>query len=220
MATPVLRTRFVQPHAHKHTPEYLPSFYPGRGFLGERHARAAQLVAEVEGKLRRADQLKLYEVGWFARGEILEIGRSAGKSTLLLALGAADAGGTARVTSVDISDRRLLDAVRNLEAFGVLDRVSFVQGDSSLVVPSLPGTFDAVFVDGDHSYRGVASDIRALRGRVVPGGAVLFHDYTDPRNDDPAHAAFGVTAAVDDLAALSGWAFRGVFGATGMFEQT
>jgi SAM-dependent methyltransferase len=36
--------------------------------------------------------------------------------------------------------------------------------------------FDVVFIDGDHSYRGAANDLRAWGRRVAPGGVILVHD--------------------------------------------
>jgi len=41
------------------------------------------------------------------------------------------------------------------------------------------GSADAVFIDGLHSYEGVANDIRAWRPKVKPGGLMLFNDYGD-----------------------------------------
>lgn len=51
---------------------------------------------------------------------------------------------------------------------------------------ALYAMFDLVLVDGDHSAEGVATDIRLAMGHLVPGGYVLFHDYTqaDPHVRD------------------------------------
>jgi cephalosporin hydroxylase len=35
---------------------------------------------------------------------------------------------------------------------------------------------DVLFIDGDHSYRGVSADFRSYRGFVRDGGLVVFHD--------------------------------------------
>jgi predicted O-methyltransferase YrrM len=37
-------------------------------------------------------------------------------------------------------------------------------------------TIDLLFIDGDHSFRGSASDFRTYRRLVTPGGLVAFHD--------------------------------------------
>jgi len=212
-------SRFLQPHLDKRDRAYRPSFYVGDAFIGPRHETIEQLVGHVEGKLQPSDHLKLYEAGYFARGPILEVGRFSAKSTIILALGLRDAGHPWRITSVDIDDKRLPVAVRNLREFEVLDRVSFIQGNSSTVVASLPETFDTVFIDGDHSYDAVVADVRALEGRVVSGGVVLFHDYQDRRNADPDEPAFGVQQAVEDHAEALGLAYRGGFGSIGLYEQ-
>jgi|SRR5882724_8821397 len=40
--------------------------------------------------------------------------------------------------------------------------------------------FDAVFIDGDHSYQGVLLDYNLARKIILPGGIILFHDYGNP----------------------------------------
>jgi predicted O-methyltransferase YrrM len=52
-------------------------------------------------------------------------------------------------------------------------------------------SFDAAFIDGDHSYAGVMTDYRLARRLVRKGGLILFHDYTNPTVD--------VTKALEDL---------------------
>jgi len=37
--------------------------------------------------------------------------------------------------------------------------------------------FDAVFIDGDHSARGVIHDTALARGVLRPGGIIIWHDY-------------------------------------------
>lgn len=56
-------------------------------------------------------------------------------------------------------------------------------GDASL---------DFVFIDGDHSYEGVARDIKAWKPKVKPGGWLMGHDYGNKPDG-------GVRRAVDEL---------------------
>lgn len=57
------------------------------------------------------------------------------------------------------------------------------------------GSLDMVFLDADHSYEGVHSDIEAWRPKVRKGGWIGGHDYG---NDEPAYDFSGVKRAVDE----------------------
>lgn len=58
---------------------------------------------------------------------------------------------------------------------------------------------DFVFLDADHSYEGVAADLRAWAPKVKPGSYIGGHDYEN--TDFPK---FGVTRAVDEFVAARG----------------
>ena len=135
---------------------------------------------------------------------------------MLLAMGVRDAGRGVSITSIEYEDRYLRPARRHLRRRRLLRYVDLVQGDSSTVIRSLPGRFDVVFLDGDHSYEGVAADLDALAERVVRGGVVLFHDFYHDKNET---GEYGVRRAVEERAAELGLAFRGRFGAIALFEQ-
>lgn len=64
------------------------------------------------------------------------------------------------------------------------------------------GSLDFVFIDGDHSYEGVLTDIGAWLPKIRPDGFVSGHDYHPQRNKQKN---FGVCRAVDEAAALYGW---------------
>jgi predicted O-methyltransferase YrrM len=52
-------------------------------------------------------------------------------------------------------------------------------GDSVAVLDAMsPGSLDWVYIDGDHTYEGVARDLAAARRVVAPGGLILLNDYT------------------------------------------
>ena len=53
------------------------------------------------------------------------------------------------------------------------------------------GSLDFVFLDGDHSYEGVKSDIEAWWPKVRPRGMLCGHDYREERN-------YGVIQAVTE----------------------
>jgi|TARA_R110002012_G_scaffold61887_1_gene162379 predicted O-methyltransferase YrrM len=56
------------------------------------------------------------------------------------------------------------------------DFESIIQGDSTVVHTDLEGEFDAVFIDGNHSYEYVKKDLENFLPKVKQGGIVALHD--------------------------------------------
>jgi hypothetical protein len=197
-----------------------PSFYVpqvgAHGFLSHAHEAIPAEVQEIYGKLSPGDQYKLYEAAFFARGSILEIGRLHGKSTVVLALGLRDGGAHVPLYSLELQDKHRPLAEGHLRDRGLLGLVTLVQGDSAALIAELPGRFDTVFVDGEHSYEGVTRDLRALEGRIEPGGVAMFHDCFHPAN---ATGAYGVMRALQERSEEMGLAYRGRFGGIALYEQ-
>ena len=211
-------SRFIHRHDDRQLRSFAPSFYED-GYINGTHARLLERVANIPGKLEPADQYKLYEAAYFAKGAVLEVGRLTGKSTLLLALGARDAGHPHPIFSIELGHRHIAAAEEHLRLFGLLDRVTFVQGNSSVQIPRLSSSYDVIFIDGDHSYDGVRRDVEALLGRLAEGAVVMFHDFYHPGNDDPENENYGVRQAVHDMTGAAGLSFRGRFGAIALFEH-
>jgi predicted O-methyltransferase YrrM len=135
-------------------------------------------------------------------GSVVEIGRFKGGSTFLLA---AALQGRAELWSFDIHveheggatgaelDAELQDALRR---YGLDAAVHLVVGDSrSATPPDAPVRM--LFIDGDHSYEGVAADWAHWEGALQPGGHVLFHDAVD--HGGIGTTVEGVTQLVDEL---------------------
>lgn len=86
--------------------------------------------------------------------------------------------------------------MHNIKALGMDTRVSIVQGDSREVLPTLKGTFDIAFIDGDHRYEYAKADIENCMKLVKVGGILCGDDcelqvadsYNDPRGIDIAVA--------------------------------
>jgi cephalosporin hydroxylase len=115
---------------------------------------------------------------------ILEIGTSAGGTLFLLATVASD---DARIMSIDLPQAQggynpqKAPLYRRFAREG--QRIDLLLGDSHE-----PGTVDAtrgwlggqeldlLFIDGDHSYEGVATDMQLYSRLVAAGGLVVFHD--------------------------------------------
>lgn len=54
--------------------------------------------------------------------------------------------------------------------------VTPLQGDSTKVAASFTQPVGMVFIDGDHTYKGVMADLRAWVPKLTPGGYLCFHD--------------------------------------------
>lgn len=57
-------------------------------------------------------------------------------------------------------------------------------------------SLDFAFIDADHSYEGVASDIRSWRTKVKPGGFLIGHDWNLKSVRDAALSVFSSTSIV------------------------
>lgn len=99
------------------------------------------------------------------------------------------------LVDVDYTD---FDA-RGLSAPTVIRHV----GRSDDVIASFPPDhFDWIYVDADHSYRGVTSDAHAAAKVLKPGGYLVFNDFA---HVDPYLGRYGVMRAVTDFMIESGW---------------
>jgi predicted O-methyltransferase YrrM len=196
-----------------------PSFYvPSsefRGRLNPVHQQIVEKVADIPGKLMRADYAKLYEAAYFARGAVVEIGRLTGLSTAVLALGLQGGGVGAPFFSIDLPHPNTAIAAANLRGLGLQDLVTLLEGDSAELIPRLPAPLDTVFVDGDHSFEGVVRDMQALNGRLASGAVVMFHDAFHGANAD---GRYGVSRALEELSDDLRLEYRGRFGGIALYE--
>ena len=70
--------------------------------------------------------------------------------------------------------------MRHFRRSGVLERITVLRGMSAEVEAQMPDSFDFVFVDGDHSYRGIEIDWAIVSRRLRVGGIICLHDTTPP----------------------------------------
>ena len=101
---------------------------------------------------------------------------------------------------VSYDGRDLFDVV--VREFAYDPRVRIHRGYSHQVIPSFPDAhFDLVYIDGDHSYEGVARDLELAHACVREGGWIMGHDY-EMNSEKARHLYdFGVKRAVGEYCA-------------------
>jgi hypothetical protein len=65
-------------------------------------------------------------------------------------------------------------------------------------------SLDAVYIDGDHSYKGCLADLELARQKVRTGGLIMGHDYEMNPEKTASQYNFGVKKAVDDFCSRYG----------------
>lgn len=77
-------------------------------------------------------------------------------------------------------DKNFEGAKERMAQYG--SRVVFLRGESIQMAHAVADeSLMLVYIDADHSYRGVMADIKAWRPKLVPNGIMAFHDYENPQ---------------------------------------
>lgn len=203
-------------HPQKWTRDFEPSFPSHPSGVVDIHEQ----TETIEGWLAPVDSMKLYELGAAAPAPFLEIGTYRGRSTVTLATAIRDSDRDVGFWSCDIDGEALRSAAGSLAERGLAGRVTLVHGSVHALLRALPELKPGfVFLDGDHTEAGVTRDLQALESRVVEGGLLLFHDFFDDRNDDPANKDYGIGQAIDKSWVRRDCEFAGCFGTTGLFRR-
>lgn len=93
-------------------------------------------------------------------------------------------------------DRRYFNAVKNL---GCHDNITIVRELSVEGAGKFANeTFDWVYIDADHSYKGCKDDLDAYKDKVKEDGYICGHDYLREGFELPG---YGTNQAVDDFVA-------------------
>jgi predicted O-methyltransferase YrrM len=118
--------------------------------------------------------------------DYLEIGVRRGRSMAVVGAGAPDAS----ITGIDLwvegyagMDNPGPDHVRShIRAVGHRGELELLSGSSHDLLPRLPSdrSFDLITVDGDHTPRGAAKDLRDVLPRLRIGGVLVFDDMRHP----------------------------------------
>jgi predicted O-methyltransferase YrrM len=141
-------------------------------------AHAARLTgafsATRQGEL---DCLARYAAG---RQTGIEIGTFMGVSAARIAAALAPEGKLYCVDPYADCDALLTICRRHLRRAGVWSKVVMVRQTSQDAAALLPARTDFMFVDGDHSWEGIALDWAIVRRCLAPGAIACFHDTSPP----------------------------------------
>jgi hypothetical protein len=151
---------------------------PGPAGSGE--GRLTDTVSENDPKRIRERALRTLAAAGAQPGQplhILEVGSWLGASAILWARAIEELGGQGDITCVDPwlpyqGETEPFDKfTRNVAEAGVAHFIRVRRGTSDAILPTLSDEgYDLVYVDGDHSYAQVKSDIEHAMPLVRPGG--------------------------------------------------
>ncbi len=122
-------------------------------------------------------------------GVVVEVGAYRGASTVALAMGLQDAG-HGKVHSIDPHKnyRGVLGGVFSpddhiayealLKRYGVESWVAHYCCESAACATSWTGAIDLIWLDGDHSYEGVAMDLKLWLSFLADGGILILDDHS------------------------------------------
>ncbi|MGH2953106.1 MAG: class I SAM-dependent methyltransferase [Solirubrobacterales bacterium] len=207
----------------KHDQWYARTWEPPSGddreLLGSEHEEILERTKGLEGLGYPEDSQKLYELAWFSPGDVVEIGTFRGRAAATMAMALETASNPARVISLDIDATALEHTASGLAAAGLAHRVTLARGTADTVLSRMPELRPGlVFVDGDHSYRGVMRDLTAIEPLVPNGSIVVLHDYEGYTAEDP-YFRHRVPEAAGDSWLASECDFLGRFGLCGTFVR-
>ena len=163
----------------------------------------AALLADMEAEAKRVndattdnwlrarslhpDAAKLLNLLAKATGakQMLEIGTSVGYSTIHLALAAQETGG--HLTTLELLPAKYETAKANLQRAGLSDVMTQHLGDALLILPTLPGPYDLVFLDPEKELYEQAWNLFSDKVRV--GGLVIADNLTSHASDLSGYVA-------------------------------
>lgn len=204
---------------------YQPTITSFRQFINDQHryyhecpTKGILIDVGIQGHLRREDALKLYEMAYYATGDILEFGTNRGLSTSILARAISDAGKSAKIVTMELCAELAGQASRTLSQLDFPRDIEFLVGDADASCQKLVDAgrkFAFAFVDHSHAYGDVLKACHRLSQLLTPGSFCLFHDFNDRRET----AEYGVYAAVTQTLDCNEFEFCGIYGCCGLFRR-
>lgn len=194
--------------------------FPPLTWINEEHKGIYERTKHLPGWQDPGDSAKLYDLGFHHGDFILEIGVYGGRSAVVELLGALanpDRTKPPCFLGVDLDLDAVARSYRSLTEFSLEKHAAIFQGTLQELAGEMKLNPTMVFLDGDHSYEGVRSDLATLSGFLAAGTPVLCHDYANSDNDT---GKLGVRRAVDEFVAAGGARLEGVYGVSALLWFT
>jgi predicted O-methyltransferase YrrM len=122
-----------------------------------------------------ADVVMLLKVALCSKPKkLLEVGSFRGYTALYLAQHVSS---DAKIVTVDRYPEHG-EAYRNTRYASMIER-RIGETSVSMYQQDMPGSYDLIFIDADHSYEGVKHDTELVLPLVSPTGFILWHDYAN-----------------------------------------
>jgi len=176
----------------------------------------------IDGFIQHAEALKIYELAYYAEGNILELGTHKGLSATIICQALNDAQKNVNFNTVDIDAVANVTAVKNLSGvpgglkvkFNLMDATQFLNREINN-----NEKYSFIFVDHHHGYQATFEAASCAKELLTSGGFILFHDFNDRDNCDYQHH-YGVYQAVTDkIIGDIDFEFYGIFGSCSLFRK-
>jgi len=115
---------------------------------------------------------------------VLEIGFGRGYSTFCAAKTFDELGIQGKIHTIDPNfDQNLIQSLKSVFPQKWFSYITFMNGTSRDVLPSIREEYDLIYIDGDHSYEGTKFDWEMTKNKWKK--CLLFDDYHLPTKNDP-----------------------------------
>jgi caffeoyl-CoA O-methyltransferase len=142
----------------------------------------AEIRAKDQGQLAISEEdgrfLRLM-IASTHRKRALEIGGASGYSAIWMAQGLRETGG--RLVSIEYDPVRAKELAANIQRAGFSDVVQVVPGDAFAQIPTIPGTFDFVFLDAWK--RDYKKFLDMMLPRLDKGGLFTAHNVVNKKGE-------------------------------------
>lgn len=116
---------------------------------------------------KEASDVLLYFIQTERPRRILELGTAMGYSSIRM----AEASGDSTVDTIERDPAMIALAKANVTAFGLAHRIRILEGEIDEVLPTLPGPYDFIFIDGGKSH--YRSYLERCLEIISPGGLII-----------------------------------------------
>jgi len=192
--------------------------WPGHGdFVNDEHKEIYNTTSELPGWQAPGDSLKLYEMGYHAGDVILEIGPFGGRSSTVALRGALanpERTERPRYYGIDIDADSIARTRATLATEFLGDYCHLYHGVLQDFIKDWKITPTMVFLDGDHTYEGVSTDLKSLSTYLKPGTPLLMHDFMNTEN---ATGKYGVRKAAEEWEQAGHGRFMGCCGCCALY---